>query len=120
MSDAELLARKKKVRGGHRSTIKRLLDSTKVTIEKINEANADQFIAELTQLKLSLIGKQEVLKELDDLILDKVKEDEIDAEIEQADLYNERIIKALIDIEAKLPSQASASVITTCQTISTK
>ena len=119
MSDAELLARKKKVRGGHRSTIKRLLESTKVTIEKINEANADQFIAELTQLKLSLIGKQEVLKELDDLILDKVKEDEIDAEIEQADLYNERIIRALIDIEAKLPSQASASVITTCQTIST-
>ena len=99
--------------------MKRLLDTTSETLDKMNDTNADQFVAELTQLKLSIVGKQEVLIELDDVILDKIKEDEIDGEIEQADNYNERIIKALIDTEARSSYQAPASSTTTSPTTST-
>lgn len=48
MSDAEPSLRKKRVRDGHRSKLKRLLDSKKDTFNKTNDTNANLFVAELT------------------------------------------------------------------------
>ena len=62
----------------------------------------------LSQLKLSLQGKLEVLKELDKIILENVKEDETESEIEQSDIINETINKAIFDIESKLTTHGAS------------
>ena len=81
------------------------LDSTKETLEQTEEADVSSL---LSQLKLSLQGKLEVLKELDKIILENVKEDETESEIEQSDIINETINKAIFDIESKLTTHGAS------------
>ena len=93
---AEALAKKKRVRGRHRSSATRL-------IQQVNEVvtagdTAEPNVARLRQLKLSLEEKLRTLTRMDEEIVDLVDDDAIQEEIEQADIFKERIYAATIMI----------------------
>ena len=73
------LSRKKRVRAGHRA-------STNTRTEDLMAADPLDS-SKLTQLKMSLSEKLEVLKQLDSEILDQIEEDDVAAEIESSDNF---------------------------------
>ena len=69
-------------------------------------------LSKLNQLRMSLREKLEEIKVLDSEILSLVKDDEVDDEIAQADLYKEKIYSNLILIEkATGPAPAAAPTV---------
>ena len=64
-------------------------------IESTTRAGSD--LTRLTQCKLALEEKLTTVKQLDAEILDLVQEDELESEIEQADVFAERVQRAIID-----------------------
>lgn len=101
MTEAEAEARRKKViRRGHRGSATRMM-------RQIDELLADTTPQEqrLAQLKLSLEEKLQTLKLLDTEMLQLLKEEELDAEIQQADEYKDQIYAALVKLT---PSAATA------------
>ena len=94
MSDAEELARKRKVRGGHRGSTTRILGQVEHAI-----AGIPPDVPKITQLKRSLEEKLQSLSTLDDEILELVPVDTIDDEILQADETKEKIYTALYQLE---------------------
>jgi len=88
---SEGLNRRKKVRGGHWSSAKRTIASLYEAIE-----NADSIITKLKQCKIAFTKKLDTLRRLDEEILEQVDDDEVDDEIELADLCSERIQVAII------------------------
>ena len=89
---SEVLARKKKVRAGHRASATRI----------INQLEADRTIDEgvtldrLQQSKLMLQEKLDTLNVLDQEILALVEDSALEDEIEQADVFKERLQQSLI------------------------
>ena len=78
MSAEAALAKKKHVRAGHRGSTTRSVQHAE---EELRSARPD--VDKLSQLKLTLKEKLDVLKHLDEEILDSMSEaDEIAAEIE--------------------------------------
>ena len=59
-------------------------------------------LAKLRQQKLSLSGKVGVLCKLDEELLEMIEEDELEHEVEQADVIQERISLCVIDIDQAL------------------
>ena len=96
MTDAEELARKKKVRGGHRA-------STTQIFGQIEPAVTGDFldVSKVNQLKRSLEEKLRSLSRLDDEILNLTSEEVIE-EIIQADEVKEHIYTALSKLELTL------------------
>ena len=90
----EELARKKSVRAGHRASATRMVNKAR---ELLAEDAPD--VAKLSQLRLSLQEKLDVLKQLDGEILDLVDESSVAEEIEQADEFKEDVYTILIGIE---------------------
>lgn len=90
-------ARKKRVRAGHRAS------ATKI-IRRIDELLVvdKPDTGKLSQLKLTLTEKLEVLKLLDAEVLDLVEEESVAEEIEQSDEFKESIYAALVRIERAL------------------
>ena len=84
MSEVEILSRKKRVRGGHRGSTKRTITELYEAIESTDEGEA--IITKLRQCKLALEEKLETVKQIDDQILELVPDEELDSEIEQADI----------------------------------
>ena len=90
MTEAEQLARKKRLRAGHRASTTRILGQVEPSIL------ADPLIvSKITQLKRSLEDKLQSLSNLDQGILELTPEDSIEAEIVQADVIKERLHAAL-------------------------
>ena len=84
------------MRGGHQL-------STKCTISALYEAlesteDTESIVTKLEQCRIILKEKLETLKQLDEDILDLVEESEVDNEIEQSDIFKERIHAAIIDL----------------------
>ena len=81
----------------------------------------ESILMTLMQCKLSLQGKLDTVKQLDNEILELVDDADVDDEIEQADIFKERLQVAIIDatvvIEARrmrpAPSSGSLTVETT-------
>ena len=97
MSD---LTKKRRVRSGHRGS------ATK-SITRVEEqlASSTPDADKLAALKLTLKEKLDVLKHLDEQIIDSVDgEDEIAREIELADTFNETIYDAIVKVERHLSS----------------
>lgn len=94
---AEGLARKKRIRGGHRASATRVM--TQAT-GAMAAPDADPGMAELMKLKLTLEEKFATLTRLDEEILDLVEEDEVDGEIEQADVLKESIRLVLVNLDS--------------------
>ena len=101
MSD---LARKKCVRGGHRgSTTKAIVRAEELL------ASEDPDVDRLSQLKLTLDEKLEVLKNLDAEMLDLVEDEDVAEEIDQADELKERVYVVLVKINRVLNSPSTAA-----------
>ena len=92
---AEALNRKKKLRGGHRSSGTRTIAQIYEVIESTTRTGSD--LTRLTQCKLTLEEKLTTVKQLDAEILDLVQEDKLESEIEQADVFAERAQRVIID-----------------------
>ena len=96
----EATTRKKRVRAAHRGSVTRLLGQVDETLESADARR-------LKQLKQSLIGKRDVLLTLDDELIELVNEEQLDTEVEQADLIKEKISFAVISIDDALAVLAS-------------
>ena len=90
MSEVEQLARKRKVRGGHRASATRILGQIEpaITAEPLD-------VSKINQLKRSLEDKLQSVSELDQAILDLTPEDSLEEEIVQADEIKELLYTAL-------------------------
>ena len=93
---SEALARKKRVRAGHRASATRMI--TKATA-LLDDADADPM--KLSQLKLSLQEKLDVLKQLDGEMLGLVDEESVADEIEQSDGFKEEIYTVMVRIDGR-------------------
>ena len=101
---AEGLARKKRIRAGHKASTTKLLRK----LDELRTTSGPVDTSKLLRLKLSLEEKLDTLKTLDGEILELTKEDDLGDEIEQADSYKEGIYDAMIAIE-KLCAAARAA-----------
>jgi len=100
----EELNTKKRVRGGHRSSVKRLESKAKEIFNEIdtNASTIQENVATLTQVKMSLQAKLTTLHNLDQEILTFTEDEELDNEIEQADLCTERVHQIIVEIDLAL------------------
>ena len=99
----EALARKKKVRGGHRSSASRTITQIYEALESTTGIETN--LTKLTQCKLALEEKLEIVKHFDSEILELVSEDKVESEIEQADVFGERVQRAVIDANNAISTQ---------------
>ena len=88
---------KKKSRGGHQASASRVLNQV---YEMIGDPDLNH--SKLKQSHQALTGKLEVLNKLDSEILELLDEDELADEIEQADMFTDKIQLAIIDIDQAL------------------
>ena len=94
------LQKRKRLRTGHRASTTRIINQTTEHL-KAKDINVPKLRQQETMLKEKLTA----LKELDDAILDLIEDDtDIDAEIEQADTWREKVQLALCEIEDVLKS----------------
>ena len=105
MSTADDLRRKKRVRAGHRGSATKAIERAEdlLTLEKPD-------IDRLSQVKLMLSEKLEVLKTLDAVILDLVEESDMAEEIDQADEFKEKMYAAMVRNDRVLNSTYDAIV----------
>ena len=108
---AKGLNRKRKVRGGHRA-------STKCTITLLYEAietieDLESVVIKLEQRRITLKEKLEILKQLDEEILELVEDSKVDNEIEQADTFKKRIHVAIIAANKALETKQSSRILVT-------
>ena len=111
---SEELTRRKRVRAGHKASATRMINR----VEEMLSAEDRTDPSKLNQLGMSLKEKLKEIKVLDSEILTLVRDEELEDEIAQADLYKERIYSTLIMIEkstapASLPSATTAETPTT-------
>lgn len=100
--------RKKYVRAGHRGSATKMISRSE---ELLAADPLDTF--KLSQIKLSLTEKLQLLKQLDEEFLSVVSEDEVVREIEQADEFKETIYAALVRMERALTPVPPATPPTT-------
>ena len=98
MPETEGLARKRKVRAVHRGSVTRIVGQVYESLESGEALN----LPRLRQQKSQLSGKLDVLSKLDDELIKMVAEDELDAEVEQADVIKEKIGLCIMDIDQAL------------------
>ena len=97
---AEALAKKKKIRSGHRASATRMVNRVGETIAAFEaDPTTELDVKGLLQLKLSLDKKLSTLKELDREILELVEDGAVKDEIEQADTYKEKVYAATVNID---------------------
>ncbi len=112
MTEKEELNRKKRCRNGHRTSAKRTVASVDEILTSVSEkSQLTLHIARLKQQKSTLEAKLKVLREQDEAILALVSVDEIETEIEQADILQERIESVIIEIEMALAEYDKSSTI---------
>ena len=103
---AESLAKKKKVRGGHKGYTTKILTKVKELVdskeEKPNELKLKEYDIVLKE-KLSAISK------LDDEILELIEDTNIDVEIEEAEKFKEKIYEAIVSVENALKKSEKVS-----------
>ena len=89
------LSRKKRVRGEHKASANRII--TQMYEAKESAEEGESVITKLMQCKLSLQGKLDTVIQLYDEILELIDNAEVDEEIEQADIFKEKLQQAIID-----------------------
>ena len=106
MSEQErALARKKHVRGGHRASVTRMLAQVNEMLE-----SPELDVSKLKQFRSGLVEKQRILRALDAELLEAaITEEDIGEEIQQSDLYSERIELAIIRTDGVLQTQPGIS-----------
>ena len=108
---AEELARKRRQRAGHRSSAKRIISSVIDVLGGGDISQVREHEIKLKQQRDSLQQKLNTLRQLEAEILDLVAEEEIEGEIERADLLEENVQLAIANIENALsPKVVSSNV----------
>ena len=94
----EEIVRKKRIRAGHKGSVTRIIAQVSGMFDS-SQINPSKMTQHLQTLK----EKREVLKKLDSEILDATAEEkELTDEVEESDLFKEKIDLAIIDIEGAL------------------
>ena len=106
MPETEGLARKRKVRVAHHRSVTRIVSQVYESLESGEALN----LPRLRQQKSQLSGKLDVLSKLDDELIEMVAEDELDTEVEQADVIKEKIGLCIMDIDQALERASSHKV----------
>ena len=88
----EVAVRKRRVRAAHRGSVTRLTSQLEHVLDS---GDARQ----MKQLKQSLTDKLHVLSKLDDKLIDLVPDEQLEEEVQQADLIKERITLAIISLD---------------------
>ena len=101
---SEGLNRKKKIRGGHRSSATRTINEVYETIE--STADRGSVITKLMQCKLTLEDKLVIMQRYDNEILELIGDQEVEDEIDQADTFNERVHRAIIDATSAIETKS--------------
>ena len=109
---AEELRKKIKTRAGHRGSVTRLLRQLEEHLE-----SADTPM--LKQMKVSLMRKSDTLTKLDGEILELVREDQLETEIERADLITEEVTLAVIRLEEALKERTAPTILPTIEVVHT-
>ena len=99
------LVRKRKLRSGHRSSATRTMNAAFDIVKAGSFEEAE--MAKLSYYEATLKTKVERLCELDEENRDETPEDELENEIEQADLFIERIRLQLIELEGAIKKVTS-------------
>lgn len=97
-TDGAAISRKKKVRAAHRGSATRIMGQT---YENLGSGEGPN-LSRLRQQKVSLTEKLELLSKLDDELIEVVTEEELEAEVEQADIVREKIRVCVNDIDQAL------------------
>ena len=105
MTDKESLSRKKKVRAGHRASVTRMIDAAGELLSLEGRAEP----AKLRQRREALAAKAEVLRKLDEEMVEEIHEDDLEGEIESADAFRERIELAIIELDGALKATTDAA-----------
>lgn len=108
-TEAEGLARKKRVRAGHKASATRILGQISSALEK-TPPDADR----LSLLKLTLTEKLDVLKALDAEIIEITPEEGLEEEIGQSDEYKEKY-EALTLINKALGSTPTTAAMSSAE-----
>ena len=98
---ADELSRKRRTRGGHRSTATRIITGA-IGILAGDASQIPQHAVKLNQQRATLLEKRTIIRQFDAEILAIVPEEEIEAEIERADLVEENIQLAIANIDHAL------------------
>ena len=91
----ETLARIKKVRAGHHASASRLMNQ----LEEASAVTGGPALEKLHQWKLSLNEKLVKLRTFNDEVLASIEDDAIAEEIEQADMFSERLQQSICHVE---------------------
>ena len=102
MSEAEAVGRKKRIRAGHKGSTTRIITQVYETLGGERGRLHGATLSRLRQYSEALKEKSDLLKRLDGEILELVKEEELEEEIEQADVFSEKIQLALIELSDAL------------------
>ncbi len=107
---AEGISKKKRVRGGHRSSATRVMAEAAEAVSSCIEGGptAVPSLSKLRYYKKFLLEKMNALTTMDEEILETVKEEEIEYEIEQADVFKERMQLVVMSIDDVLDAHADA------------
>ena len=82
---SEELTKKRKIRGGHRTSTRRTINVSAAMLDDF-DASSKQLIEKLLQQKITLKENLEILQKLDNETLIGVEERDIEREIEESDL----------------------------------
>ena len=110
MADAQDLARKKRVRNGHRTSTKRTMSLANDLLTSVDDKSKLALHAvKLTLYKKALEDKLVVFQQQDNAILDLVDDDDVELEIEQADIPRENMQSTIFEIENALTEIAQST-----------
>lgn len=93
----ENLERDKRSRAGHKTHVRRLITEAKELLEVFDKAKSEHR-QKLTHYKTTIERKRDVINDLDKAILDGVKSEEIEAEIEDTSAFMDVINLTLIAV----------------------
>ena len=103
---SEQVAKRKRMRAGHKASTSRIIAQVTTTRDNISATTIESpqvNLAVLKRMAENLREKQATIMKLNAEILEATtEEDEIKEEIEQADIYRERVELAIIDLESEI------------------
>ena len=108
MAESPTLSRKKKVRAAHRASVTRMIGLAQEMLG--DEAAPDP--TKLKQKRDALAAKAELLKGLDAEIVGEIHEDELEGEVENADMIQERIELAILELNTAQTGEESRPRVT--------
>ena len=116
MTEAQELGRMKRVRNGHRTSTKRTISAANDLLTSVDDkSKLAPHVVKLTLYKKTLEDKLVVFQQQDNAILELVGDDDVELEIEQADILRENMQSTILEIENTLTeitqSNESANIV---------